>query len=142
MDEFTKSKVTELKKGVKSLQDQARNFKKNDNTQDLIEVILPNDRSQCTSPLTSSHFLPILTSIGSALHAVTQGCSMPTVTWPACCVQIVQQLNSVHNPGPLLQEAKKIGDSFLALEKYVNLNYLVRTACAQHAAVRQPLLST
>ena len=26
-----------------------------------------------------------------------------------------------------LQEAKKIGDEFLALEKYVNLNYLVRS---------------
>lgn len=26
-----------------------------------------------------------------------------------------------------MQEAKEIGDEFLALEKYVNLNYLVRT---------------
>ena len=25
-----------------------------------------------------------------------------------------------------MQEAKKVGDEFLALEKYVNLNYLVR----------------
>ena len=27
-----------------------------------------------------------------------------------------------------MQEAKEIGDEFLALEKYVNLNYLVRTS--------------
>ena len=38
MDEFTKQKVTELKKAVKTLQDQARNVKKNDNTHGLIEV--------------------------------------------------------------------------------------------------------
>ena len=40
VDEFTKQKVVDLKKAVKSLQDQARNIKKNDNTQGLIEVTL------------------------------------------------------------------------------------------------------
>lgn len=30
----------------------------------------------------------------------------------------------------LLQEAKRIGDDFLALEKYVNLNYMVRAQSA------------
>lgn len=29
---------------------------------------------------------------------------------------------------PILQEAKDIGDEFLALEKFVNLNYLVSTS--------------
>ena len=27
---------------------------------------------------------------------------------------------------PLVQEAQRLGDEFLSLEKYVNLNYLVR----------------
>ena len=47
MDEFTKQKVTELKKAVKTLQDQARNVKKNDNTHGLIEVIHPELTQSC-----------------------------------------------------------------------------------------------
>lgn len=31
-----------------------------------------------------------------------------------------------------VQEAKKVGDEFLALEKYVNLNYLVRPKAQVH----------
>ena len=45
VDEFTKQKVADLKKAVKSLQDQARNIKKNDNTQELIEVTPQADRA-------------------------------------------------------------------------------------------------
>ena len=41
----------------------------------------------------------------------------------------------------ILQEAKDIGDEFLALEKYVNLNYLVSTACVS-LALSQKLAST
>ena len=47
MDEFTKQKVTELKKAVKTLQDQARNVKKNDNTHGLIEVTHPEQLQPC-----------------------------------------------------------------------------------------------
>ncbi len=34
-----------------------------------------------------------------------------------------------------MQEAKEIGDEFLALEKYVNLNYLVRTVSMCHLII-------
>ena len=33
-----------------------------------------------------------------------------------------------------MQEARLVGDEFLALEKYVNLNYLVSALNAQHLA--------
>ena len=97
MDEFTKQKVADLKKAVKSLQDQARNIKKNDNTHGLIEV-----RMHCCS---SCSFCDPCAS--------DQSCDMAITGAPSPLLQ------------SHLQEAKQIGDSFLALEKYVNLNYLV-----------------
>lgn len=36
---------------------------------------------------------------------------------------------------PCIQEAKTVGDEFLALEKYVNLNYLVSSSITATAAL-------
>ena len=45
-----------------------------------------------------------------------------------CCLNHEVALGSLYAP----QEAKHVGDKFLTLEKYVNLNYLVRLKLWQH----------
>jgi hypothetical protein len=51
-----------------------------------------------------------------------------TMSLASCALLLLLQVSKADDAGEkakLLHEAKRIGDEFLALEKYVNLNYLV-----------------
>lgn len=97
MNRFTNNEVGTLKKRLKALRDNVRADKDKSNNAALLEV---------STSIPHLHFTACLVDPLRLQNAWPADIS-PN---PECC---------------LMQEARKVGDEFLALEKYVNLNYLV-----------------
>lgn len=112
---FTVSGVERAKKRLKGLQERVRSNKDGRDTEALLEVCCISVQFFACAPE------PV------PAQSLCRCSSAAPADWTSSC-------------GCLLQDAKAIGDDFLALEKYVNLNYLVRLAagtataatCAEH----------
>ena len=114
INKFTQSQVSALKKRLKALREQVRDAKDTKNNPQLTQA-----RAE------SSSFACLATRHGDLAPAGHSGCIDSGKWHPHSAASVEDKMGACNLSCCASQEAKEIGDEFLALEKYVNLNYLV-----------------